>query len=56
MFSRGPALKPAMIEKSDFFREQIRQCRSQTERAANKADPEFWLRLAQRWEELLQVL
>jgi hypothetical protein len=47
MFRRGPALEPAMIEKGDFFREQIKHCRSQAEGAANKADREFWLRLAQ---------
>ncbi|MGA8699598.1 MAG: hypothetical protein WB689_38395 [Xanthobacteraceae bacterium] len=47
-------LNSQLIEKSDFFRDQIRQCRSQAERAANKTDREFWLRLAQRWEELLQ--
>jgi hypothetical protein len=54
MFTKGPGPKLAMIEKIDFFRDQIRQCRSQAESAANKADREFWLRLAQRWEWLLQ--
>jgi len=40
--------------KQDFFQHQAMQCRSQAERAAKKADREFWLRLADRWEQLLQ--
>ncbi len=39
----------------DFFEEQKAQCRVLAARAANKADREFWLRLACRWEELLQA-
>jgi hypothetical protein len=52
MFTKRPGLKLAMIEKNDFFRDQIEQCRSLAERARNKTDREFWLRLAQRWEAL----
>jgi hypothetical protein len=52
MFSEGRGLKIAMIDKNDFFRDQIEQCRNLAERARNKTDREFWLRLAQRWEEL----
>jgi hypothetical protein len=55
MFTKGPGLKLAMIEKNEFFRDQFEQCRSLAERARNKTDREFWLRLAQRWEELLQA-
>ncbi len=44
-----------MLETNDFFEDQITQCRAQAERAANKADREFWLRLAERWKELLRA-
>jgi hypothetical protein len=39
----------------DCFEEQKAQCRALATRAANKTDREFWLRLACRWEELLQA-
>ena len=39
----------------DFFEEQKTQCRALATRTANKTDREFWLRLACRWEELLQA-
>jgi hypothetical protein len=42
-----------MIETSDFFQEQIEQCRAQAAKATSKTDREFWLRLAHRWEGLL---
>jgi hypothetical protein len=44
-----------MLHKTDFFQEQTAQCRALAARAANKTDREFWLRLAQRWEELLRA-
>jgi hypothetical protein len=44
-----------MHETNDFFQEQAKQCQSLAERAGNKADQEFWSRLAHRWEELLQI-
>ena len=44
-----------MLEPNDFFQNQVKQCRSQAERAANKNDREFWLQLANRWERLLQA-
>jgi hypothetical protein len=43
-----------VLNKTDFFQEQTVQCRALAARAANKTDREFWLRLACRWEELLQ--
>jgi hypothetical protein len=43
-----------MIEKDDFFRNQVEQCRSQVERSSNKTDREFWLDMALRWEGLLR--
>jgi hypothetical protein len=47
--------KIVMLEPNDFFQNQIKQCRSQAESAANKKDREFWLQLAQRWERLSQA-
>jgi len=44
-----------MLETNDFFQGQIKQCNGLAARASNKDDREFWLRLAHRWEELLQV-
>jgi hypothetical protein len=43
-----------VLNKTDFFQEQTAQCRALAARAANKPDREFWLRLACRWQELLQ--
>ena len=43
-----------MLEPNDFFQNQVKQCRSQAESAANKRDREFWLQLAHRWERLLR--
>jgi hypothetical protein len=42
--------KILMLEPNDFFQNQVKQCRSQAESAANKRDREFWLQLAHRWE------
>jgi hypothetical protein len=44
--------KIIMLEPNDFFQNQVKQCRSQAESAANKNDREFWLQLAHRWENL----
>jgi hypothetical protein len=43
-----------VLNKTDFFQEQTAQCRALAARAASKTDRDFWLRLACRWEELLQ--
>jgi hypothetical protein len=47
--------KIVTLEPNDFFQNQVKQCRSQAESAADKNDREFWLRLANRWERLLQA-
>ena len=47
--------KIVMLEPNDFFQNQVKQCRSQAESAANKRDSEFWLQLADRWERLLRA-
>jgi hypothetical protein len=44
-----------MLETVDFFENQIRECRAQAARATNKADREFWQRLAGRWAEVLRA-
>ena len=45
----------AMIETSDFFQDQVKQCRKLAVDASDKNDREFWLRLAHRWEGLLRA-
>jgi hypothetical protein len=45
----------AMIETSDFFQGQVKQCRKLAADASDKNDREFWLRLAHRWEGLLRA-
>lgn len=44
----------AMLETSDFFQDQVQQCRKLAAAAHDKNDREFWLRLAHRWEGLLR--
>src|SRR6476620_7436167 len=44
-----------MLETSDFFEDQIKECNAQAVRAVDKSDREFWRHLAQRWAELLQA-
>jgi hypothetical protein len=45
----------AMLETSDFFQDQAKQCRKLAADAGDKNDREFWLRLAHRWEGLLRA-
>src|SRR6516162_2399663 len=45
----------AMLETVDFFEQQIKECHSQAARATNKADRQFWQRLADRWAQVLQA-
>jgi hypothetical protein len=47
--------KILMLEPNDFFQNQVKQCRSQAESAANKRDREFWLKMAARWEDLFKT-
>jgi len=44
-----------VLETTDFFQQQINQCRDLASRASHKNDREFWLRLAHRWEGLLRT-
>jgi hypothetical protein len=44
-----------MLEPTDFFQDQIRQCRNLAARENNKSDRDCWSRLANRWENLLQA-
>ena len=52
---RGFCCGDRMIETSDFFQDQVQQCRKLAADAHDKNDREFWLRLAHRWEGLLRV-
>jgi hypothetical protein len=45
----------AMLETTDFFQDQVKQCRKLAADASDKNDREFWLRLAHRWEGLLRA-
>ena len=42
--------KILVLEPNNFFQNQVKQCRSQADSAANKRDRKFWLQLAHRWE------
>ena len=44
-----------MLETADFFETQIKQCRDSAARSSKKNDREFWLKMANRWEGLLQA-
>ena len=44
-----------MLETTDFFQDQVKQCRKLAADAHDKNDREFWLRLAYRWEGLLRA-
>jgi hypothetical protein len=43
-----------MSGMTDFFQKEALECRRLADRATEKEDREYWLRLAQRWERLLQ--
>jgi hypothetical protein len=44
-----------MLDTADFFETQIKQCAETAARSSNKNDREFWLKMASRWEGLLQA-
>jgi hypothetical protein len=44
-----------MLETVDFFENQIKECNAHADRALNKADREFWKRLAERWQQVLRA-
>jgi hypothetical protein len=54
MFTKEQGLKIVMLEMSDFFQKQAQECRRLAAQASGKNDREYWLRLAQRWEWLVQ--
>ena len=43
-----------MAEMTDFFQKEAQDCRNLAAQARGKNDREYWLRLAQRWEWLVQ--
>jgi hypothetical protein len=44
----------AMLDTADFFETQIKQCTETAAHSRNKNDREFWLKMAARWEGLLE--
>ena len=44
-----------MLDTTDFFQEQIKQCKIFAARSTNKNDRDFWQRMADRWEGLFQA-
>ena len=44
-----------MLNKSDFFQEQVKKCNGLAERASSQTDRRFWLGMAQRWERMLEA-
>ena len=55
---RGPEwglLVIVMLQTIEFFQEQIQQCKDFAARSHNKGDHDFWLKMARRWEALLQI-
>jgi hypothetical protein len=61
LFAEGPrraghfVMVVEMLETTNFFEEQITECKSAATHATNKNDQEFWLKMAHRWEGLLQA-
>jgi hypothetical protein len=45
----------AMLQTTEFFQEQIKQCRDSAARSHNKGDHDFWVKMAHRWEALLRI-
>src|SRR5262249_1401436 len=50
----GVFLVMAMLHKADFFQAQINECRHLAKYSENQNDRQFWLKMAQRWEGLLE--
>jgi hypothetical protein len=44
----------AMLYKADFFQAQINECRHLAAHSKNHNDREFWVKMAQRWQGLLE--
>jgi hypothetical protein len=44
-----------MLDTTDFFQEQIKQCKTFAAQSTNKNERNFWQLMTDRWEELLQA-
>ena len=44
----------ATLHKPEFFQAQINECRHLAAHAKNHNDREFWVKMAQRWQGLLE--
>jgi hypothetical protein len=54
MFTKEQGLKITMLDMTDFFQRQAQESRRLAAQASGKKDREYWFRLAQRWEWLVQ--
>jgi hypothetical protein len=55
LFAEGHCLPViAMLETTDFFEAQIKQCTDLAKRSTKKSDREFWQKMALRWGALLK--
>jgi hypothetical protein len=43
-----------LLGMTDFFQKEALQCKDLASRARDKSNREYWLRLADRWEKLVQ--
>lgn len=44
-----------MLSTADFFEAQIKQCADLASRSTNKNAREFWVKMAHRWQALLEA-
>jgi hypothetical protein len=50
--SNGAFLFGVAMETSDFFQTEAERCKDNAQKATRKADRDFWLNLANRWETM----
>ena len=53
--SNGAFLFGAAMETSDFFQTEAERCKDNARKAIRKADRDFWLNLANRWETMHRI-
>jgi hypothetical protein len=44
----------AMLHKPEFFQAQIKECKHLATHSKSQNDRQFWLKMAQRWQGLLE--
>jgi hypothetical protein len=50
-----PFLFGAAMETSDFFQTEAERCKDNARKATSKADRDFWLHTANRWETMDRI-